>query len=185
MRLNCWDIWLDKILVTTCYIRFKSQLTNVVNTLYSFLSPEVVHGINSHRAHRPYNTLSSLLNIIKTSFPSERKTGVVYDITCNSCGEHHIGETARGLGKRLGPSSENTRPRPTMWPTERRSKSLKRRQSTLNGKSKTSSTSDVNSDLKKRIGTTNFLLFLVPKTFNLPMNCVKQLKDWSFFAFFI
>jgi len=28
--------------------------------------------------------------------------GVVYDIACESCGEHYIGETARALEKKLG-----------------------------------------------------------------------------------
>ena len=40
--------------------------------------------------------------------PTEKKTGVVYDITCNDCGEYYIGETARTLEKRLGEHQKQT-----------------------------------------------------------------------------
>ena len=43
--------------------------------------------------HNPYNTLRSILVHPKDRTPTEKKTGVVYDITCNDCGEHYIGET--------------------------------------------------------------------------------------------
>ena len=58
------------------------------------------HGINTD--HKPYNTLRSLLARPKDKTSPEKKTGVVYDITCNGCGEHCIGETSRALRKRLG-----------------------------------------------------------------------------------
>ncbi|KAL9989183.1 hypothetical protein ACROYT_G003704 [Oculina patagonica] len=40
--------------------------------------------------------------------PTEKKTGVVYDVTCNDCREHYIGETARTLEKRLGEHQKQT-----------------------------------------------------------------------------
>ena len=33
---------------------------------------------------------------------------MVYDITCNDCGEHYTGETARTLDKRLGENQKQT-----------------------------------------------------------------------------
>ena len=52
--------------------------------------------------HKPYNTLRSILVHPKHRTPTEKKTGVVYDITWKDCREHYIGETARTLEKRLG-----------------------------------------------------------------------------------
>ncbi|XP_078361564.1 uncharacterized protein LOC144645923 [Oculina patagonica] len=52
--------------------------------------------------HKPYNTLRSILVHPKDKTPTAKKTSMVYDITCNDCGEHYIGETARTLEKRLG-----------------------------------------------------------------------------------
>ena len=47
-------------------------------------------------------TIRSQLVRPKDKTSPEKKTGVVYDISCNGCGEHCIGETSRALGKRLG-----------------------------------------------------------------------------------
>jgi len=58
--------------------------------------------------HKPYNTLRSILVHLKDRTPTEKKTGVVYDITCNDCGEHYIGETARTLEKRVGEHQKQT-----------------------------------------------------------------------------
>jgi len=54
------------------------------------------------------NTLRSILVHPKDRTPTEKKTGVVYDITCNDCGEHYIGETGRTLEKRLGEHQKQT-----------------------------------------------------------------------------
>ena len=45
--------------------------------------------------HKPYNTLRFILFHPQDRTPTEKKTGVVYDIICNDCVEHYIGETAR------------------------------------------------------------------------------------------
>ena len=58
------------------------------------------HGTNT--CNKPCNTLRSQLVRPKDKTSPEKKTGVVYDISCNGCGEHCIGETSRALGKRLG-----------------------------------------------------------------------------------
>ena len=58
------------------------------------------HGTNT--CNKPCNTLRSLLVRPTDKTSPEKKNGVVYDITCNGCGEHGIGETSRALGKRLG-----------------------------------------------------------------------------------
>ena len=47
-------------------------------------------------------TIRSQLVRPKDKTSPEKKTGVVYDISCNGCGEYCIGETSRALGKRLG-----------------------------------------------------------------------------------
>jgi len=62
-----------------------------------------------HTYHEPnYNTLRSILVHPKDRTPTEKETGVVYDITCNDCREHYIGETARTLEKRLGQHQKQT-----------------------------------------------------------------------------
>ena len=58
--------------------------------------------------HKPYNTLRSILFHPQDRTPTEKKTGVVYDIICNDCVEHYIGETARTLEKRLGEHQKQT-----------------------------------------------------------------------------
>ena len=58
--------------------------------------------------HKPYNMLRSILVHPKDRTPTEKKTGVVCDITCKDCGEHYIGETARTLEKRLGEHQKQT-----------------------------------------------------------------------------
>ena len=58
------------------------------------------HGTNT--CNKPCNTLRSLLVRPTDKTSPEKKMGVVYDIRCNGCGEHCIGETSRALGKRLG-----------------------------------------------------------------------------------
>ena len=58
------------------------------------------HGTNT--CNNPCNTLTSQLVRPTDKTSPEKKTGVVYDITCNGCREHCIGETSRALGKRLG-----------------------------------------------------------------------------------
>ena len=58
------------------------------------------HGTNP--CNKPCNTLRPQLVRPKDKTSPEKKTGVVYDISSNGCGEHCIGETSRALGKRLG-----------------------------------------------------------------------------------
>ena len=82
-----------------------------------------------------YNTLRSQLVSPKEKTSPEKKTGVVYNIACNSCGEHYIRQTARSQ-KRLSEHQKNkqhqlswnTSPKPTMRSTGRRSRSLTRSQ---------------------------------------------------------
>ena len=56
------------------------------------------HGTNI--CNKPCNTLRPQLVRPTDKTSPEKKTGVVY-MTCNSCGEHCIGETSRALEKRL------------------------------------------------------------------------------------
>jgi len=68
----------------------------------------VFRGQDIRTYHKPYDTLRSTLVHPKDRTPTEKKTGVVYDITCSDCGEHYIGETARTLEKRLGEHQKQT-----------------------------------------------------------------------------
>ena len=82
-----------------------------------------------------YNTLRSQLVSPKEKTSPEKKTGLVYNFACNSCGEHYIRQTARSQ-KRLSEHQKNkqhqqsrsTSPKPTMRSTRRRSRSLTRNQ---------------------------------------------------------
>ena len=58
--------------------------------------------------HKPYNTLRSILIHPKDRTPTEKKKGMAYNITCNDCGKHYIGETARTLEKRVGKHQKQT-----------------------------------------------------------------------------
>ena len=75
---------------------------------WALTSDMVFRAQDIHTYHKPYNTLRSILVHPKDRTPTEKKTGVVYDITCNDCGEHYIGETARTLEKRLSEHQKQT-----------------------------------------------------------------------------
>lgn len=49
---------------------------------------------------KSFNTIRSLLEQSKDRMPAKRQTGVVLDVTCDSCGKH-ISDTVRTLHKRL------------------------------------------------------------------------------------
>jgi hypothetical protein len=51
--------------------------------------------------HKPINTLRSLLVHPKDKTPHNNKTGAIYKISCVTCNNVYIGETARTLGKRV------------------------------------------------------------------------------------
>jgi hypothetical protein len=57
------------------------------------------HGITMF--HKPVNTLKANLVRPKDKTTKEKKSGVIYQITCSTCLKQYIGETARPLGKRL------------------------------------------------------------------------------------
>lgn len=57
------------------------------------------HGVGTY--HKPVNTLRSLLVHPKDKTPDGKKCGVVYKISCPTCDETYIGETARAMQVRL------------------------------------------------------------------------------------
>ena len=57
------------------------------------------HGVSIY--HKPINTIRQLLVHPKDKTNREQKTGVIYQIDCETCKGTYIGETARTLGKRL------------------------------------------------------------------------------------
>ncbi|XP_072020645.1 uncharacterized protein [Amphiura filiformis] len=50
---------------------------------------------------RPHSTLRKLLVAPKDPTPTEKKSGVVYEIPCGECTSSYIGQTGRQLGDRL------------------------------------------------------------------------------------
>jgi len=50
---------------------------------------------------KPHNTLRKLLVSPKDPIPTERRSGVVYQIPCGDCDKSYIGQTGRQLGERL------------------------------------------------------------------------------------
>ena len=65
------------------------------------------HGVRTY--HKPVNTLRSLLVKPKDKTPIEKKCGVVYHITCDTCDQTYIGETARSLSTRFKEHSSTER----------------------------------------------------------------------------
>ena len=79
-----------------------------IHILFMFYLSRVFRAQDIHTYHKPYNTLRSILVHPKDRTPTEKKKGMVYDTTCNDCGEHYIGETTRTLEKRLGEHQKQT-----------------------------------------------------------------------------
>ena len=57
------------------------------------------HGVSVY--HKPFNTLRSLLVKPKDKQKKENKCGTVYQVSCGTCDDFYVGETARALGKRF------------------------------------------------------------------------------------
>jgi hypothetical protein len=57
------------------------------------------HGITV--AYKPTNTLRRTLSKPKTQIKSMKRTNVVYQIQCNNCDKHYVGQTGRKLSTRV------------------------------------------------------------------------------------
>ena len=57
------------------------------------------HGVSVY--HKPFNSLRSLLVKPKDKQKKENKCGTIYHVSCGTCDDHYVGETARALGKRF------------------------------------------------------------------------------------
>ena len=85
---NCLITWQQVSVGLPCVSGLSEHLSRVLRAQY----------IRTYNKH--YNTLRSILVHPKDRTPTEKKTGVVHDITFNDCGEHYICETSRTLEKR-------------------------------------------------------------------------------------
>ena len=63
------------------------------------------HGVAVY--HKPFNSLRSLLVKPKDKQKKENKCGTIYHVSCGTCDDFYVGETARALGKRYRKHSES------------------------------------------------------------------------------
>lgn len=71
-----------------------SNIKNISETTNRLPQP---HGISV--AYKPTKTLHNILSKQKEPMAPEEKTGLIYNIQCDDCNSHHVGQTGGRLAE--------------------------------------------------------------------------------------